>query len=246
GVEEVLREGLGALRCDGRARDHAGGADLADAFGDQLELDRLAVDLLHAPGRLVGGQLGDLVEQWLGVLVAGPQTFEVEHADPAELADLDRRRGRHHPVHRRGHERQVEAERVDLPRDVDVFGVASSAARDDRDVVESVRPSTGLADADLDLSHWLSSVPSAPVKELSLPSEVSSPVGPATAKPAPRQRPAQRGLSAFRIWRATVAFIWYTALRRASRAALTTLPPVICSTVSSPSMSAWRVASVAL
>ena len=55
----------------------------------ELGLDGLGVDLLHAAGRLVRRQLGDLVEQRVGVLVPGPQTFEVEDADPAEPADFD-------------------------------------------------------------------------------------------------------------------------------------------------------------
>ena len=148
-------ERLGALRRDRRARHDAGGADLADALGDQLGLDRLGVDLLHAPGRLVGRQLGDLVEQRLGILVAGPEALEVEHADAAEPADLDRRRRADDAVHGRGHERQLEAEGVDLPGDVDVLGVAGAPARHDGDVVEPVRPPPGLADADLDLSHSL-------------------------------------------------------------------------------------------
>ena len=52
-----------------------------------------------------------------------------------------------------GHQRQLEAEGVDLPGDVDVLGVAGAPAGDDGDVVEPVGPPTGLADADLDLGH---------------------------------------------------------------------------------------------
>jgi hypothetical protein len=42
---------------------------------------------------------------------------------------------------------------VEVPGDVDVVRVAGTAGRDDRDVVEPVRPAAGLADPDLDLSH---------------------------------------------------------------------------------------------
>ena len=52
---------------------------------------------------------------------------------------------------------QLEAEGVDLPRDVDVLGIAGAPARHDGDVVEPVRPAAGLAHADLDLSHAASS-----------------------------------------------------------------------------------------
>ena len=102
---------------------------------------------------LSAGELGDLLEERLGVLVAGPQAFEVEHADAAEAADLDGGRRADHAVHGRGQQRQVELEGVDLPGDVDVLGVAGPPARDDGDVVEPVGPPTRLADADLDLSH---------------------------------------------------------------------------------------------
>src|SRR5207248_8970686 len=100
--------------------------------------DRLGVDLLHAAGGLVGRQLRDLVEETVGVFVAGPQSFEVEDADTAELADLDGGGRAHDAVHGRGHQGQLETERVDLPGDVDVFGVARTPARDDGDVVEAV------------------------------------------------------------------------------------------------------------
>jgi hypothetical protein len=49
-----------------------------------------------------------------------------------------------------------------------------------------------------------------------------------------------------RIWRATASLIWYIALRPVALARSTTLPPVMDSRVSSPSISAVLVASVAL
>src|SRR5581483_532567 len=169
GIDDVLGERLRALRRHRRARHDAGGPDLADALTDELGLDGLAVDLLHAARGLVGGQLGDLVEERLRILVTGPQALEVEHADTAELADLDGSGGAHDTVHGGGHERALEPEGVDLPADVAVLRIARATARHDGDVVEPVGPSTRLADADLDLSHLLSSVPvSAPVKESSL------------------------------------------------------------------------------
>src|SRR6185436_1266739 len=129
---------------------HAGVADLGDAAADELVLQRLRVDLLHAARRLLGLERRDLLEVRLRVLVARPEAFEVETREPAEPTDLDRRAGRHHAVHRRRDERQREVVRVDLPGDVDVFGVPGPPARDDRDVVEPVGPATGLADPDLD------------------------------------------------------------------------------------------------
>ena len=106
--------------------------------GDELGPDRLGVHLLHPGGRLVVRKVCDLLEQRDRVLVAGPQALEVEHPEAAEPADQHRRVRAHHPVHRGGHERQLEPVRVDLPRDVHVLRVAGPSARDDRDVVEAV------------------------------------------------------------------------------------------------------------
>ena len=90
GLEHVLRVLLDALRRERRARRDARVLDLADALADQLVLDRLGVDLLHAARRLLGRQLGDLLEERLGILVARPEAFEVQAREAAELADLDR------------------------------------------------------------------------------------------------------------------------------------------------------------
>ena len=61
-----------------------------------------AVELLHPGGGDGAVEPGDLREQGLGVLVAGPQALEVEHADAAHLAERDRGRGAHDGVHRCG------------------------------------------------------------------------------------------------------------------------------------------------
>ena len=117
---------------------------------DQLFLDRLVVELLHPARRLLGVERRDLVEHGVGVLVPGPEPFEVQARHAAELADLDRDLGRHHAVHRRADQREVEVERVDVPGDVDVLGISRAPTRDDRDVVEAVGLPTRLPDADLD------------------------------------------------------------------------------------------------
>src|SRR5262249_21001773 len=133
------------------------GLDLTYARADQLGLDRFGVQLLHAARRLVGRELRDLFEDVLGLFVTRPQTFEVETREATEPTDFDRGRGRHDAVHRGRHHRQLELVRVDVPRDVDVLGITRAAARHDRDVVEAVGPSSGLADPDLDFHS-----PSAP------------------------------------------------------------------------------------
>ena len=155
GLEQCAGQLGGPLRRDRAAGGHPGLFDLADALAHELGLERLGVDLLHAGGRLLGREPGDLDQIRLGVLVTGPEPLQIEHADAAEAADLDRRRRADDAVHGRRHERQLETERVDLPGDVHVLGVPRAPRRDDRDVVESVRPPPGLPDSDLDLSHAL-------------------------------------------------------------------------------------------
>jgi hypothetical protein len=108
------------------------------------------VQLLHAARRLLGRERRDLLENRVGIFVARPQTFEVQTRKSAQATDLDCGRRRDNAVHRCRHHRQLELVRVDLPRDVDVFGIARAATRHNRDVVEAVCPSPRLADPDLD------------------------------------------------------------------------------------------------
>ena len=174
GVEHVLRELLDPLRRERRARGDAAGLDLADALADELGLDRLLVELLHPARRLLGRQRRDLLEDRVGVFVARPETFEVQAREAAEPTDLDRGRRRDDAVHRGRHHRQLELVRVDLPRDVDVFGIACAPARHDRDVVEPVRPPPRLADPDLDFHMFLRSFEFVVTRRASLePSRIS-------------------------------------------------------------------------
>ncbi len=154
-VEPGLQRGLvvlaHALRGERAGREHTRLLDLADSGGDQLRLDRLGVDLLHPLRRLLLGQAGDLLELALGVLVAGKDAFEVEDAEAAEAAELDRDLRRDDAVHRRSDQRQLEQVRAELPADVDVLRVARAPRGHDRDVVEPVRLACLLPSADLDL-----------------------------------------------------------------------------------------------
>src|SRR5215211_5874162 len=146
---------LGHLLRSERAADHrALGLDLLDPPGDQLGLDRLRVDLLHHPSRDLVGSGRDLVELRVGVLVAGPDPLQVEHAKPAELADQAGGLRADHAVHRGGEQRKLKPVGTEVPGDVDVVGVASPPRGDDRDVIEAVCPAAFLAAADL-YFHWL-------------------------------------------------------------------------------------------
>ena len=124
-----------------------------DALGDEFDLDRLEVHLLHARGRLVVVEFADLLEEGHRVLVAGPETLEVQDAESAEATEFDRGVGRHRAVHRRTEHRQLELVGVDLPGDVDVLGVAGPSRGHDGDVVEAVGLSRRFIDADLNFCH---------------------------------------------------------------------------------------------
>ena len=132
--------------------DRGGGGDagrlhLLDALGDQVELHRLGVHLLHPGGGLLRRQFTDLVEERRRVLVAGPQALEVQYAESAEATNFDGGRRADHAVHGRSHEGEFELVGIDLPADVDIFGVAGATARDDGDVIEPVGPPSRFEDA---------------------------------------------------------------------------------------------------
>ena len=152
-VDHGLGELLGALRRQRSGHRDAGLADLAQPLGDQFALHRLGVDLLHPTGGLDPPQLGHLVKQRCRVVVPRPDALEVEHAEPAELAERDRGLRRHHRVHRRGQDRQFEAVGVDLPGDADLLGVARAPRGHDRDVVEAVGAAGALGATDLEFRH---------------------------------------------------------------------------------------------
>ena len=69
------RERRNPLRRHRRARHDPAGPQLLDPGTDQFRLDRLGVDLLDPPRRPVGGQLGDLGQDRLRIVVAGPDAL---------------------------------------------------------------------------------------------------------------------------------------------------------------------------
>ncbi len=123
---------------------------LLDPLAHQVGLDRLQVDLLHPPGRLLIGKVGDLLKGGIGILVPGPQALEVEHPEATKAADGDGRRRTHRRIHRRSHQGKREPIGIDLPGDVDIVGVAGAPAGHDGDVVQAICPAGELALADLD------------------------------------------------------------------------------------------------
>ena len=109
---------LGVLRAQGAGNNHTGVTDLFQACSNQFRLNRLGVNLLHAGscrGGICLGQLNNLVEQRLRVLVAGPQALEVQHAQAAQLAQCDGGRRGHDRVHGRTNDGGVKLEGINLP-----------------------------------------------------------------------------------------------------------------------------------
>ena len=84
---------------------------------------------------------------------AAASSYARVNGQPAVLPEGDRRRRRHHRVHRRGDDRHLEVVGVDLPVEGDLLGVARAPGRGHRDVVEGVGPTAALASPDLDLVH---------------------------------------------------------------------------------------------
>ena len=112
GIERDLVVAADLLRRQRRGGDDAVRLDLLDPLGDQLRLDRLAVDVLHLPRRDVLREGRDPLELRVGVLVAALDALEVEHGEAAELADQPGRRRRDDAVERGGEQRQLEAVRA--------------------------------------------------------------------------------------------------------------------------------------
>jgi hypothetical protein len=93
GLEHQARVRANPLRRERGRGHHPTLLDLADPLPDQLLLDRLLVELLHPPGGLVVWERGDLLEDRVGVVVAGLEPLEVQHGEPAEPTDLHGRLG---------------------------------------------------------------------------------------------------------------------------------------------------------
>ena len=155
GLDRQLVVVADPLRGQRAAGDRALLLDLGDPLADQLRLDRLGVDLLQQLGRDRRRGLRDSLELLVGVLVAGPDPLQVEHAEAAEAVYLGGGRGADHAVHRRSDQGQLEAIRAERPSDVYVIGIAGPARRDDRDVVESVGAPPLLPSTDIDLHQGL-------------------------------------------------------------------------------------------
>ena len=139
---------LRALRRQCARNGDAGVTNLMQTLDNELRLDRLGVDLLNTFGRAFSRQLGDFVKQRLRIVVAGPQTFEVEHAKSAHLAHGDGGGRAGHRIHRRADDRHIEFIGVNLPRSGHILRIASTTGGNDGNVVQRVRQTTLLAQTD--------------------------------------------------------------------------------------------------
>ena len=193
GVDDGLVVLLRALRTEGARHRHPGRADLGDALRDQLRLDRLGVERLHALRGIFRVEAADLGEHRLRVCVTGPDALEVEDAQAAEAADRDRDRGADHGIHGRREHRDVEGERVDRPADADILRIAGAPAGDDRDVVERECPARALGPPDLDVAHRSTLAISVPGRRVPRPRPAAAPrsLGRRTGTPGTGRRSAR-------------------------------------------------------
>ena len=139
---------LGALRGERAGHGDTGGANLVQTLRDELRLDRLGIDLLDTLGGLIGRQSGDFVQQRGRILVTGPQTFQIEHAERTHLAHGDGGGRAGHRIHGGADHRHIELIGVDLPRGGDVLGVAGATGGDDCHIVECVAETAFFAQTD--------------------------------------------------------------------------------------------------
>ena len=150
---------LDALRRERRARGDAAVLDLADALADELVLDRLGVDLLHAPRRLLGRQRRRSPRR----AARDPRSASTGLRGSGTRGRRGcRSRSRSAATRRRPSPRPSSAARTCTRRSPSVMSTSSGSRvrrlGHDRDVVEPVGPPAGLADPDLDFhgpSAWL-------------------------------------------------------------------------------------------
>lgn len=114
---------LGALRREGPGHRDPGLANLLQTAGDQLSLDRFPVGLLNDPGRLLRRGMGYPIQLGTRVLVSGPQSLQIEHAQSAQPSQGDGRLGAGHRVHGRRQQWQVELVGIHLPGRGDILGI---------------------------------------------------------------------------------------------------------------------------
>jgi hypothetical protein len=118
---------------------------------DELLFYGLLVELLQDARGLVLGQARYLLEDRLRVLVAGLQALQVQHREPAELSDDDRRAGVYGGVQGARQTREVQVQVPEAPGDVYVLRVPGPPARHYGDLVEPVGPPRRLSLPDLNV-----------------------------------------------------------------------------------------------
>jgi hypothetical protein len=122
---------------------------LTNALGDEFKLDGLGIHLLHASRCLVIVEFTNLIKQWGWVFVTRPQAFQVEDTNATHLAEGNGGCWGNHTIHGRRHEGKFKLVGIDLPRDVNIFGVAGATGWNNGDVVKAIGLSARLKDADL-------------------------------------------------------------------------------------------------
>ena len=165
GLDHVRGELTGVLRADAHGDGGAGGADLADALGEQVEVHRGGVQLLEHPvggrgvhtlalGLLRGGD--HAVDRAVEVGLTAPQALGVDDAQAALAVHLDDELGPGQRVGRVRHHRDVEGVGVDVPGRVGLLRGAGAPGGHDRDVAQVVGAAGLSPDADFGVvTHWV-------------------------------------------------------------------------------------------
>ncbi len=115
-------------RRDSAGGDDAGVVNLGYPRHDQIGVGRCFIELTKPHDGGIRAELGQLDELFLGIGVAGPKTFKIEHGQPTQLTDGGGRCRARHRVHGRSQERQLQAVGIDLPRQIHQLGVSGTTA----------------------------------------------------------------------------------------------------------------------
>src|SRR5881398_2403929 len=129
-----------AARC---GIDRTATLDLPHPRPDQFPLHRFLINFLQEGSYFVLVRLDDFLEHFRGIFVARLDAFKIEHRQTAELAHFHGKTHVHHSIHGAGQDRNFQVQGRGLaPRQpkgsIDLVRIDRDAARDQRDLVETI------------------------------------------------------------------------------------------------------------
>ena len=99
----------------------------------------------------IDGGVQDLGNDGVQIRMPAPHAFRVNHAQPTLPVHFHHKLRTRQSIGRVGHEGNVEAVGINIPRSIHIFGGTSAARRDDGNLVEGVGAAGLAADAEFDV-----------------------------------------------------------------------------------------------